>query len=89
MVGKRDKELARIRNNPKDVRFEVIKRILESNGFKMATSHSGTSHYHFKHPLLRDHVTIPKGRPIKAVYIINAIKGLDEVLELGEAGRDE
>ena len=82
-MTKLDKLFADIVNNPKDVRFEDIDRVLKYYGFECRNPKSGSSHYTYLHSLLPDILTIPKNRPIKAVYVKRAI-GAIERLERGE-----
>ena len=39
----------------------------------------GSSHYKISHPRMREILTIPSKRPIKAVYIRKLVKFIDEV----------
>ncbi len=63
-----DKLLARIRSLSSDLRFDELRRVLESYGYKVSTPRSGSSHYTFRkegcHP-----ITVPRHNPIKRVYI--------------------
>lgn len=51
-MARREKRLARIRANPKQMRFRRLARILEDAGFEMRRSRRGTSHYVFFHDAL-------------------------------------
>jgi predicted RNA binding protein YcfA (HicA-like mRNA interferase family) len=51
-VTRREKQLARMRANPKQVRFRRLARILEDAGFEMRRSRRGTSHCVFFHDAL-------------------------------------
>lgn len=76
-MSKKDKALDRIRNNPKNVRFEDLQKILENLGFELP--HRSGSHAVFargKHVLI-----IPFRRPfLKVVYVQLALAAIDEVL---------
>lgn len=76
-MSKKDKALDRIRNNPKNVRFEDLQKILENLGFELR--HRSGSHVVFvrgKHVLI-----IPFRRPfLKVVYAQLALAAIDEVL---------
>ena len=67
-MSKWDKLLNRILSLSKDLRFEELRKVLESYGYVMNAPNSGSSHYTFrklgKHP-----ITIPKHEPIKRIYI--------------------
>ncbi len=63
-----DKLIARIYNLSKDLRFEELRKVLISYGYKMNSPRSGSSHYTFrKHGCMP--ITIPKHEPIKKVYV--------------------
>ncbi|EGD52323.1 HicA toxin of toxin-antitoxin [Thermoanaerobacter thermohydrosulfuricus] len=72
----------KIKENPKNVRFEEIDKILKYFGFEAREPGSGSSHITYSHADLEDILTIPKGRPhIKAVYVKKALK-LIELLDV-------
>ena len=82
-MTKLDKLIDNIVNNPKDVRFEDIDKVLKYYGFECRSSKSGSSHYTYFHVSLPDILTIPKDRPIKAVYVKKAISAIQR-LDRGE-----
>ena len=45
-MSKREKLLKELENNPKDVRFETLKNLLESEGWK--ASNNGSFHWQFR-----------------------------------------
>ncbi len=51
-----------------DLRFEELKKILESYGYKMSAPRGGSSHCTFR-KMGCPPITIPKHRPLKRVYI--------------------
>jgi predicted RNA binding protein YcfA (HicA-like mRNA interferase family) len=53
-----DKLVQKIKDNPKNIRFREIQRVLLNAGFKMRQSKRGTSHYVFRHPDLELNVVI-------------------------------
>lgn len=63
-----NKLLERIRSMSNDLRFDELKRILESYGYEMKAPKSGGSHYTFRkrgcHP-----ITVPKHGSLKKVYV--------------------
>ena len=71
-----DKLLKRIKNLSNDLRFQELKKVLESYGYTMCAPKSGSSHFTFRkqgaHP-----ITIPKHEPIKPVYV----KMVKEIVE--------
>ncbi|OQA40259.1 MAG: hypothetical protein BWY52_02915 [Chloroflexi bacterium ADurb.Bin325] len=77
-----DKLIAKWRNNPRDVRFEEIDRVLLRVGF--TKRQRGTSHAVYTKDAYR--LTIPFRQPhILPVYVRQVLQVLDELQEL----RDE
>lgn len=62
-----------IANNPKNVKFETLDRFLVQHGFNCRQPSGGSSHYIYYHHKLPDVLTIPYARPIKAIYVKQAI----------------
>jgi predicted RNA binding protein YcfA (HicA-like mRNA interferase family) len=70
----------KIKNNPKDVSFDEIDKLLTKiGGFTRRNPSKGSSHYTYSHPDLMDIITIPKDKPIKTVYIKRALKVFETV----------
>lgn len=67
-MSKWDKLLKKITSLSKDVRFDELKKILESYGYVMNAPRRGSSPYTFRKPECRP-ITIPKHNPIKKVYV--------------------
>jgi len=44
----------------------------------------GSSHYIYHHPELPDLLSIPKARPIKAIYVKQAIAAIERLRERSE-----
>lgn len=63
-----DKLLGKVCSLSKDLRFEELRRILESYGYEMRAPKGGSNHYTFRKPGCMP-ITIPKHEPIKKVYI--------------------
>jgi len=75
-MSKLEKLLQNIRNNPKQVRFEELDRILSSEGFNRRQSGGGSSHYIYSKGSIR--LTVPFRKPyILEAYIKLAIKALE------------
>lgn len=66
--SKWDKLLARICALSKDIRFDELRKVLESYGYEMNAPRSGSSHYTFRKKGCMP-ITIPKHEPIKIVYV--------------------
>jgi len=67
-MSKWDKLIARICNLSKDLRFDELKKVLESYGYEMNIPRGGSSHYTFRKQGCPP-ITIPKHEPIKKVYV--------------------
>ena len=67
-MSKWDKLIVRICNLLKDLRFDELKKVLESYGYVMNTPRSGSSHYTFRKQGCQP-ITIPKHEPIKKIYV--------------------
>lgn len=77
-----EKLIEAIKNNPKNVDWEEIDKVLRFYGFQRGQPSSGSSHYTYRHPRLPEIITIPKNRPVKAVYVKNAIKLIERLEEM-------
>ena len=82
-MSKWDKLLTRILTLSKDLRFEELRKVLESYGYDMKTPKSGSSHYTFRKSGCQP-ITIPKSEPIKKVYV----EMVKQIVE-SEEGNDE
>jgi predicted RNA binding protein YcfA (HicA-like mRNA interferase family) len=74
-MSKKDKLIDFIKNNPKNVRFEDLKKILENIGY--VARNRGGSHYIF----IKENstpITIPYKRPVKIIYVKQVIRILEE-----------
>lgn len=67
-MSKWDKLLTRICTLSKDIRFDELRKVLESCGYEMNAPRSGSSHYTFRKKGCKP-ITIPKYEPIKRVYV--------------------
>ncbi|MCH5248624.1 MAG: type II toxin-antitoxin system HicA family toxin [Lachnospiraceae bacterium] len=67
-MSKWDKLLKRICSLSKGLRFEELRKVLESYGYEMNSPKSGSSHYTFRKSGCQP-ITIPKHEPIKKVYV--------------------
>ena len=67
-MSKWDKLIARICSLSKDIRFDELRKVLESYGYVMNAPRSGSSHYTFRKPGCMP-ITIPKHELIKKVYV--------------------
>ena len=67
-MSKWDKLLGRILSLSKDMRFDELKKVLDSYGYVMNAPKSGSSHYTFR-KAGKSPITIPKHEPIKKIYV--------------------
>ncbi|MEA2027596.1 MAG: type II toxin-antitoxin system HicA family toxin [Campylobacterota bacterium] len=74
-MSKKDKLLEAIKNNPKNVRFEDLKKILESIGYKAINR--GGSHYVFTKANATS-LTIPFKKPVKVVYVKQVLNIIEQ-----------
>lgn len=82
-MSKWDKLIEKICSLSKEVRFEEVKRVLESYGYEMKRPRSGSSHCTFRKAGCAP-ITVPTHEPIKVVYLLM----VKEVIE-SEALNDE
>lgn len=75
-MSKFAKLLQRINNNPKQVRFEELDKILSRGGFIRRQPRNGSSHYTYTKGTVR--ITVPYDQPhIGEAYVKLAIKALE------------
>lgn len=67
-MSKWDKLLARIYNLSKSLRFDELRKVLESYGYEMNSPRGGSSHYTFRKAGCMP-ITIPKHEPVKRIYV--------------------
>ena len=77
-MSRKDKLLEKIKNNPKNIRFDEIDKVLLSAGFMRRQPRKGSSHYTY---VLGDLIiTIPYKRPyIKSRYVKEALDLLEKL----------
>lgn len=74
-MSKRYKILQKMANNPKNISFEELKKVLENSGYK--GENSGGSHWVFR----KDgevSLTIPYKRPVKIIYVKKVLEALNK-----------
>jgi len=72
----------KIANNPKNVNFEELDKQLRRYGFERRQFRKGASHYSYHHHQhLPDILTIPRHRPVKAVYVEQSLKAVEKLVE--------
>ena len=60
--------MSRIQTLSRDMRFDELRKVLESSGYTMSQPHGGSSHCTFRKPGYMP-ITIPMHEPIKTVYV--------------------
>lgn len=63
-----EKLLQRIRSLDKNMRFDELRKVLESYGYQMSAPASGSSHRTFRKAGCNP-ITIPQHEPIKRAYV--------------------
>jgi predicted RNA binding protein YcfA (HicA-like mRNA interferase family) len=82
-MTKQDRQLARLRQARNNVRPEELRAVLERYGFELRSVRG--SHWIYKHPQLARRLAIPYRRPLKPIYVTQAVHAIDEVLEHEDA----
>ena len=83
-MSKWDKLLARICELSRDLRFDELRKVLESYGYEMRQPSGGSSHCTFRKPGCAP-ITIPMHEPIKKVYVMM----VKEVVESEVSNRED
>jgi len=83
-VAKRDKRLAEIRHNPHKVDPDTLDLVLRAAGF--VSKHEGTSHKQYTKGARR--LTVPQRKPLRRVYVEQALDLLDELAEQEQSDDD-
>ena len=71
-----DKIIQKMKRQPNGIRFQELAKVLEYNGYRMK-SKKGTSHRNFINNR-GDVITIKEENPLKAVYVKDVLKRIDE-----------
>lgn len=78
-----DKRIQKLRQQPHGVSTDELERILFALGFYFRKGKG--SHRCYQHPDLPDlRLTIPYRRKLSKIYVTQALKAIDRVLELRE-----
>lgn len=84
-ASRRRKRYQKIKQNPKNIRFEDLRHLLEDYGFELKRTKG--SHHSFVGHVGNEKITvvIPYRRPLKEVYVRNALAILEEIESIKEA----
>lgn len=74
-MSKYDKLLEKMKNNPTNISFEDLKKILEKEGYQGINS--GGSHWVFRKEG-EESITIPYKRPVKIIYVKKVLEILEK-----------
>lgn len=83
-MSKWEKLLKRILSLSDDIRFNELRKILESYGYTMNQPKRGGSHYTFRKKNCAP-ITIPKHEPVKKIYV----EMVRKVIEKGETDEND
>ena len=83
-MSKWEKLITRLKSLSKDMRFSELQKVLESYGYEMKGTSSGSSHFTFRKAGCTP-ITIPKHESIKTVYV----KMVKEIIEKEEELKNE
>ncbi|MCK5762949.1 MAG: type II toxin-antitoxin system HicA family toxin [Clostridiales bacterium] len=76
-LSKKEKLLNSIKNNPSNVKFETLQKLLFHYGFKERQPKGGSSHYTYT--LDKQILTVPKHRPVNKIYINQFLKIIEDI----------
>lgn len=71
------KIVGEILQNPKNVSFDDLRRLLEGLGFESRQPKGGSSHYIFRKSGLPFHFSVPKAKPVNKTYVKEIIRKLN------------
>ena len=73
------KLITAMRQNPNDWSMPKLLTVAKQLGMEVRST--GGSHHIFSHPSVRDPLSVPAHRPIKAIYIKRFIALIDQIQE--------
>ena len=83
-MSKWDKLLEKICSLPKDTRFDELRKVLESYGYKTNQPKGGSSHCTFRKEGCSP-ITIPRHEPIKKVYVEMVKEVVEREVDIDDA----
>lgn len=88
-MTKQSKRLDKLRQNPKNVSLQELRQVLEDYGFWI--DRVVGSHYVFRAEIGKHvwRLTIPHHKPIKVIYVKEAIAAIDEIIQLQDQDKEE
>ena len=86
-MTKKRKQLKRIKNNPKDVQFAELQKVLRDAEFRERQPKGGSSHYIYYHVSLDRIVTLTKGaKNLPEYQVKDALRALQRLEDQHEKG---
>jgi hypothetical protein len=76
IMSRKEKLLTSLRNNPKNVRFKDLDKLLRWYGFECRSPRGG-NHYIYKRKGCCP-ISIPRDKPVKSVYVKKALALIEE-----------
>lgn len=76
-MSQKEKLIQKLKNNPNNVRFEVIQNLLLSLGFTENQPNTGSSHYTYVKGM--NVITIPRHKPLNKIYVKKVIKLIENM----------
>ena len=73
------KLLSAMRQNPND--WSMVKLLTAAKQHGLEVRSTGGSHHVFSHPSVKDPLSVPAHRPIKAIYIKRFVALIDQIQE--------
>lgn len=73
------KLLMAMRQNPNDWAMAKLLTVAKQHGCEVRST--GGSHHVFSHPSVKDSLSVPARRPIKAIYIKRFVALIDQIQE--------
>ena len=78
-MGSGEKIVNAMRNNPRD--WAMAKLLTVASHYGLEVRSAGGSHHVFSHPSVKDSLSVPARRPIKAIYIKRFVALIDQIQE--------
>ena len=75
-MSKREKLLSAIKNNPKDVSFEDLCKLLEWDGWQHKSTQTSSSHYVYKKEGVGKITIVKSGGNVKPEYVKKALEAM-------------
>lgn len=81
-MGRKQKLYEKLKNSPNSGTFEDVDNLLRWCGFELRRAKG--SHHTYKHPAYDPIVTVPVHRPLKTIYVKNAVALFERFFDFDE-----